>query len=192
MFAIKTNIPQIRNKLKRIQALVKNKPGWKNDVRGVFEDVRDYVAEKTPKGGGSQKGGQHLADGWTLRTIGGSAKGRIPLLGFVYNKFTHKLKPPGAPRAGALLASKRDRATHDYTLLECLEWGTRPHDIVPVDAEVLRFEASDGEDVFTRHVDHPGTRAYGMVRKARKYARRRLRKLGKVWRRRVRREWKRG
>jgi len=36
--------------------------------------------------------------------------------------------------------------------------GTRPHEIKPVRAKVLRFEAADGTIVFTMHVHHPGTK----------------------------------
>ncbi len=35
--------------------------------------------------------------------------------------------------------------------------GTKAHDIVPRQASVLVFYASDGKLVFTRHVSHPGT-----------------------------------
>ena len=35
--------------------------------------------------------------------------------------------------------------------------GTKPHPIEPVTAQALHFFASDGTEVFTQHVDHPGT-----------------------------------
>lgn len=35
--------------------------------------------------------------------------------------------------------------------------GTRPHEIAPVYASALHFIGSGGEDVFTQHVNHPGT-----------------------------------
>ncbi len=35
--------------------------------------------------------------------------------------------------------------------------GTAPHPIDPVNATFLHFIGSDGTEVFTRHVDHPGT-----------------------------------
>lgn len=35
--------------------------------------------------------------------------------------------------------------------------GTRPHPIEPVNARFLHFIASDGTEVYTTHVDHPGT-----------------------------------
>jgi hypothetical protein len=36
--------------------------------------------------------------------------------------------------------------------------GAPPHDIVPVNAQFLRFEAKDGTIVFTKHVHHPGVK----------------------------------
>jgi hypothetical protein len=35
--------------------------------------------------------------------------------------------------------------------------GTRPHEIYPVNATALHFFASNGDEVFTKHVHHPGT-----------------------------------
>jgi hypothetical protein len=35
--------------------------------------------------------------------------------------------------------------------------GTKPHDIYPVHANALHFFASNGDEVFTQHVSHPGT-----------------------------------
>lgn len=36
--------------------------------------------------------------------------------------------------------------------------GSKPHVIRPVSAQFLRFKASDGRVVFTKRVNHPGTR----------------------------------
>lgn len=43
-----------------------------------------------------------------------------------------------------------------YNLGRLLEEGTRPHDIEPLNATVLHF-VKGGEDVFAKHVFHPGT-----------------------------------
>lgn len=40
-----------------------------------------------------------------------------------------------------------------------LEYGTRPHDIYPRTKLALKFEV-DGKTIFSKHVRHPGTRAY--------------------------------
>lgn len=44
-----------------------------------------------------------------------------------------------------------------------LERGTRPHVIVPVRARFLVFQARDGRTVFTKKVNHPGTRPYRVL-----------------------------
>lgn len=49
-----------------------------------------------------------------------------------------------------------------------VERGTRPHIIRPKTAQVLHFFV-DGEEVFTREVHHPGTRANPFVARTRRY-----------------------
>jgi hypothetical protein len=44
-----------------------------------------------------------------------------------------------------------------------LDAGTRPHEIRPVRAKMLRFVASDGVLVFARRVRHPGTKGDGFA-----------------------------
>ena len=46
-----------------------------------------------------------------------------------------------------------------------LEYGTKPHVIEPKTAKVLHFK-SDGEDVFTKRVKHPGTKPLAIMRNA--------------------------
>lgn len=48
-----------------------------------------------------------------------------------------------------------------------VEYGTRPHEIRPVRASVLRFEIG-GRVIYTKRVQHPGTRAQPFVRPAAK------------------------
>jgi HK97 gp10 family phage protein len=47
-----------------------------------------------------------------------------------------------------------------------VEFGTQPHVITPTDAEALRFEGSDGDIVYAKSVDHPGTPAQPFLRPA--------------------------
>jgi len=47
-----------------------------------------------------------------------------------------------------------------------VEFGTQPHVITPTDAEVLRFEGSDGDIVYAQSVDHLGTPAQPFLRPA--------------------------
>ena len=44
-----------------------------------------------------------------------------------------------------------------------VEYGTRPHEILPVRAKALRFEV-DGKVVFAARVHHPGTRPQPFIR----------------------------
>ncbi len=44
--------------------------------------------------------------------------------------------------------------------------GTKPHEIVPVNAKVLAFMGADGSMVFTRKVNHPGTAPNDFVSRA--------------------------
>lgn len=46
-----------------------------------------------------------------------------------------------------------------------LDAGTRPHEIRPVRARVLKFVARDGATVITKRVMHPGTRGDGFAGK---------------------------
>lgn len=52
----------------------------------------------------------------------------------------------------------RTTAPHADFVLE----GTRPHEIVPVNAQALRFEVG-GEVVFATRVQHPGTQAQPII-----------------------------
>jgi len=92
----------------------------------------------------SELGGLHLADGWRLveETSG---------VFVIENQ---------DPKGSELLPLKDGRET---SLLEILEYGSRPHEIVPKrPGGLLRFIVG-GEVVYTRHVDHPGTRPYAII-----------------------------
>ena len=54
-------------------------------------------------------------------------------------------------------------ANADYSA--ALEYGTKPHVIQPKTAKALHFK-SDGEDVFTKRVKHPGTKPLAIMRNA--------------------------
>jgi len=51
-------------------------------------------------------------------------------------------------------------------VLKFLEWGTEPHIIEPVEAEALRWYNEQGNPVFAKRVEHPGTKPYGHMRSA--------------------------
>lgn len=46
-----------------------------------------------------------------------------------------------------------------------IEYGTKPHVIQPKNANALHFQ-SDGQDVFTKKVNHPGTKPNPVMRNA--------------------------
>lgn len=54
-------------------------------------------------------------------------------------------------------------ANADYSA--ALEYGTKPHVIEPKTAKALHFK-SDGQDVFTKRVKHPGTKPLAIMRNA--------------------------
>jgi hypothetical protein len=47
-----------------------------------------------------------------------------------------------------------------------IEYGTAPHVIVAPPGHVFTFVKKNGERVFTTRINHPGTRAYRIVRRA--------------------------
>lgn len=57
------------------------------------------------------------------------------------------------------------KSGNTYNLGYLLETGTSPHVIEPVDAKVLHFQIN-GEDIFTKRVQHPGTVAQPHFSKA--------------------------
>lgn len=90
--------------------------------------------------------GKDLPNGWRVNKKGGKTY-RIREL---FNSDERAYKP---------VALKSGKTTN---LLEMMEYGTRPHEIVPVNAKALVFKV-DGRLVRTKHVDHPGTRPYGFT-----------------------------
>jgi HK97 gp10 family phage protein len=99
-------------------------------------------------------------------------------------EYAYALMSAKAPvRSGRLLGSIRKdvrglEATIGPTLPYAIyvEYGTRPHEIRPVYASVLRFEV-EGKIVFTRLVHHPGTRAQPFVRETAEATRQKLPEL---------------
>lgn len=63
-------------------------------------------------------------------------------------------------------------------IISYLEHGTRPHIIKPKNKKALRFMVGSTK-VFTKRVNHPGTKAYKMVASGRKVLERRLKNLPK-------------
>lgn len=106
----------------------------------IASESKSMISKLTP--------GVDLPRGWRVKKSG-NAYGRNRLL---INFDERAYKP---------VKLKNGRETN---LLEMLEYGTRPHEITPVKAKVLAFVV-DGDKVFTRRVNHPGTRPYGFANK---------------------------
>lgn len=124
----------------------------------IAETAVERLVERTPRsesgdvflgaaGIGPPDG--HIADGWTAR-MDETAPGVLAI--DIVN--TH-------PRATRKLVLA-DGSVQDYTLLDILEYGSKRHEIRPVNAKALVFMGRRGV-VSTQVVDHPGTQPYAMV-----------------------------
>jgi len=121
--------------------------GVLDGMNEIAESAVKRLVERTPRSDGE---GPHIGDGWTARSVNAGP-------GVVAVEVVNT-----DPRATENLRLA-DGSVTDYTLLEILEYGSKRHDIYPVNAEFLAFMGGGGEMVYTKHVDHPGTRPYAMV-----------------------------
>jgi hypothetical protein len=197
VFSFKTSIPKLKTKIEEEIRLLQG--GFVPDLVGnVINPAVEQVKSLTPRseGGGSQggrdtrgrflKGSRHLQDGWVQKTIGGGGKARIPVLFAIWNNFTHKAT--GEMRPGAQLKTASGE-TKDYTLLDIIEFGSHHRKpIVPVNAKALRFEVG-GKVVFSKNVDHPGTRPYAPVRLTRLWLAKAIAKFADKWARKIATAW---
>lgn len=127
------------------QGLMKDFP---EKVKKAGFDGIDQIANESKRMISTLTPGKDLPRGWKIKKSG-NAYGR------------NRLLINGDDRAYKPIQLKDGRSTN---LLEMLEYGTRPHEITPVKAKVLAFTV-DGDQVFTKHVDHPGTKAYAFTNK---------------------------
>jgi hypothetical protein len=125
----------------------------------IAESAVERLVERTPRsesgdvflaGAGIGPPDGHIADGWTAR-VDETAPGVLAI--DVVN--TH----PRATRKVTLA----DGSVQDYTLLDILEYGSRRHEIRPVNAPALVFMGRRGGIVSKQVVNHPGTQPYAMV-----------------------------
>lgn len=116
-------------------------------VREIAFSEIDRIANKTNKRIRSLTPGKKLPKGWKVVRRG--------------NAFMRERRITNTdPRAYKPVATKRGVITN---LIEMMEFGTQPHLIVPVKAKVLRFVSREGDLVFTKRVEHPGTEPYSMI-----------------------------
>ena len=73
------------------------------------------------------------------------------------NSFTHIVEEDGNDILGREINNSKHAA--------CVEYGTKPHVIEPVNKKVLAFKV-DGQTVFAKKVNHPGTQAIPFMRGA--------------------------
>lgn len=107
----------------------------------IASEARDRLEELTP--------GDDLPKMWKIKKAGNA-------------KMRKRTIENMDPRAYALVKTRDGRTTN---LIEMLEFGTsHTAPIVPVKASFLSFVTKSGKRVFTRKVNHPGTRPYSMVR----------------------------
>ena len=109
----------------------------------IGEKTAKRAAQLTPRSDGP---GPHVADGWQSKT----KRGPDGTVVEVSN---------GLAKANEELALKGGGST---TLLHILEFGSAPHEIVPKNKKFLKFSVAGGV-VFTKKVQHPGTRPYSML-----------------------------
>jgi len=201
MFAIKSNIPLLEKKIDRLRKLTDK--GWQQDAVNVMKAAANMLSLLTPRSKGKKESGQHLADGWTTRTIGRSGKDRVPVTTVVYNKFA--TDSAGRRKKRAVVG---EGGSGPYTVLDILEYGSRAHVITPgrvvfgrkqgrsgarigrkTGSSVLVFTSSTGETVFTKRVDHPGTKPYGMIRLTKARLPRIMDAMNMKWKRKIEKEW---
>ena len=118
-----------------------------DDIRRVTIAGINNIAEASVQSLQSNTPGVNLPKGWTKEVTETPAQYKQT----VTNKDDRAYSPV------KLLDGRKTN------LVEMLEYGTRPHEITPKKAKSLRFVVG-GKTVYAKHVEHPGTRPYGMVR----------------------------
>ena len=127
--------------------------GIENNARIMAADLRRL----TPRSDGD---GDHVADGWAVRPIdaggGRDGSGRfVARADFGVEVFNEN------PRFDAPIEVSTGGVT---SLGLILEYGSRPHTIEAKPGKVLAFFwPAVGRMVYTKKVEHPGTRPYGMM-----------------------------
>jgi len=196
--ALKTNIPSIKSRMARVAWAVNAE--FNPQITDALERSRANLILTTPRKTGK------MAEGWLVRVIGGSAKGRTPTSGWVWNKYAEGSRWRYQSRAfvarardmntGHLMTPKvseggtRTVKTDGRTVLRVLEFGSQPHTIRAAHITKkglpgsLHFVGAGGEDVFVKKVEHPGTDPHNMIRNERIALRMRvkriLKKVGRV------------
>lgn len=120
--------------------------GLIDGMESIAEQAVERLKERTPR---SEEAGDHIADGWVSREADAPGPGRFEVE--IVNI---------EPRALAPIPVKGGGETN---LLTILEYGSKPHEIEPVNAQALHFTTGGGAEIFAAHVEHPGTQPYAMI-----------------------------
>lgn len=124
--------------------------GLIDGMESIAAAAVERLKERTPRSpDDGEDPADHIADGWTVQTPPVTRPGMFELDVVNVN-----------PRAHDPIAIKGGGET---TLLTILEYGSKPHEIVPVNAQALHFFSRGGGEIFAAHVEHPGTEPYAMV-----------------------------
>jgi len=130
-------------------------------MTAVFRDAAQSVANEVRKPVGA--GGSMPVDTGNLRRSLMASTDRVPEIKPGTTQFSENDGQITAVIANAPLGSviylgfQADYARH-------MEYGTKAHTISPKDKQALHFTVG-GAGVFAKAVKHPGTKAYGFVRK---------------------------
>ncbi|MBA7493251.1 hypothetical protein ES702_03808 [subsurface metagenome] len=120
-------------------AKLKKLNGLPTHMRVMSKSLTIFGIEKLRQGTPRSKlSGDHLADAWEF-----AIRGMSPIHIQIYNSMRNK-----------------------EDILRILEFGSPQHAIEPKEKKCLRFEWR-GKIVFTKHVEHPGTRDYAMIAQTR-------------------------
>lgn len=167
--SIQNNFPQMRGRLERFKLAARTT--YREQMTGAIERADRNVRRMTPRSTG------RMASGWRHKVIGGSAKGRVAVAGWVSNRFAEEDRFNYRRRrthvdfsdlSSREIGQRQETVPTDgKVVLAVLEYGSRPHLIRPLsETGLLTFRGERGW-VSTRLVTHPGTRAHGMIRRAR-------------------------
>ena len=197
--ALKNNIPVFRSRMSRVAWSIK--ADYKEKATNALEKSASNLRRTTPKNTGK------MSNGWKARVIGGSPKGRVPIAGWVFNRWAEGSRWRYGARdfaarftnleTGRINTRRTKVHTDGRTVLRVLEFGAAPHTIraahVTKDGKpgFLRFvsrnwgtgstragsQIGSEQEVFVREVQHPGSKPHGMIRTERAVFRKRIKRI---------------
>ena len=115
-----------------------------------------------------------MTPGYELRAKLAAATSVFRIAGEIADDIRNNIRKDNLIKTGALLRSVRvrERGNGDsYVSIGTDHWiypeyGTAPHTMIAPPGHVFTFVKPSGERVFTTRINHPGNRAYRIVRRA--------------------------